>query len=282
MCKRPLPDPGASVKKRPKTSSRTVTDNDSEIIESEESEALIENYAGETKESDSDRRGRLKKEREQKKIEEAAERQRQAYANQATSKTKLCIANIGGKRVKKNGIIEFEGGTDFGPFPSRSIAEEVTGISLSAINNNIRKKSKSSGIKGIFKGQKVMFINAPVDTSDKVPCDHCNSHFSNRDNMIKHVRTFHPGILPPAQEFIRMPEQYKTFSPQITPKQYSYLVRKVKNNIYDDIAKSKMKILMALVESFDEPWPSRSIKGAAKKYHLDEQQILDSIVNNEP
>jgi hypothetical protein len=282
MCKRPLPDPGASVKKRPKTSSRTVTDNDSEIIESEESEALIENYAGETKESDSDRRGRLKKEREQKKIEEAAERQRQAYANQATSKTKLCLANIGGKRVKKNGIIEFEGGTDFGPFPSRSIAEEVTGISLSAINNNIRKKSKSSGIKGIFKGQKVMFINAPVDTSDKVPCDHCNSHFSNRDNMIKHVRTFHPGILPPAQEFIRMPEQYKTFSPQITPKQYSYLVRKVKNNIYDDIAKSKMKILMALVESFDEPWPSRSIKGAAKKYHLDEQQILDSIVNNEP
>ena len=77
MCKRPLPDPGASVKKRPKTSSRTVTDNDSEIIESEESEALPENYAGETKESDVDRRGRLKKERKQKKIEDAEERKRQ-------------------------------------------------------------------------------------------------------------------------------------------------------------------------------------------------------------
>ena len=39
---------------------------------------------------------------------------------------------------------------------------------------------------------------------------------------------------------------------------------------------------MALVEGYDEPWGSHSIKGAAKKYHFTEQQILDSIDNNEP
>jgi hypothetical protein len=231
---------GASVKKRPKTSSRTVTDDDSEIIESEESEALPENYAGETKESDGDRRGREKKERERKKIEDKAERKRQAYAKSAANKTKLCIANIGGKRVKKNGIMTFEGGTDFGPFSSRPIAEEATGISLNAIKNNIFRGSQSNGKKGIFKGQKVMFINAPVDTSDKVPCDHCNKHFSIKSVMIRHVREKHPEVLSPAREYNRMPEEYKTFSPQITPKQYSYLVRKVASNIKNDIAASNV------------------------------------------
>ena len=88
MCKRPLQDSGASVKKRHRTSSRTVTDNDSEIIESEESEALPETFGGETKESDSDRRGRQKKERKRQRAEEAAERQRQMDAKGAASKLK--------------------------------------------------------------------------------------------------------------------------------------------------------------------------------------------------
>ena len=35
------------------------------------------------------------------------------------------------------------------------------------------------------------------------------------------------------------------------------------------------------VEELPEPLPSHNIKGAAKKYHLNEQQILDSIANNE-
>ncbi len=121
----------------------------SEIIESEESEALPEISAGETKETDCDRRGREKKEREQKKIEEAAERERQAYAKSAANKTKLCIANIGGKRVEKNGIIEFEGGTDFGPF-SRQEAEEATGILKKTIGGNIRRKNKRSDINSII------------------------------------------------------------------------------------------------------------------------------------
>ena len=100
--------------------------------------------------------------------------------------------------------------------------------------------------------------------------------------MIRHVRAKHPGILPPAaQEIIRMPEEYKTFTPPITPEQYGRIVERVKDNIKADLRKSKKKFLMALVESFDEPLPSINIKGAAKKYHLDEQQILDSIDNNE-
>ena len=284
MCKRPLPDPGASVKKRPKTSSRTVTDDDSEIIESEESEALPENYAGETKETDSDRRGREKKERETRQAEDAAARERQRVAKMAKSHSKTCLANIGGKRVEKNGIIEFEGGTDFGPFSSRSKAEEATGISKCAIDNNINRGCQSRGIKGIFKGQKVMFINAPLDTSDKVPCGHCNSHFNSIRAMRLHVRAKHPGILPPAAKRTRMPEQYKTFTPPITPKQYSFLVIKVASNIQNDLKKCNQKELMALVEGvaeLPEPLPSVNIKGAAKKYHFTEEQILDSIANNE-
>jgi hypothetical protein len=286
MCKRPLPDPGASVKKRPKTSSRTVTDDDSEIIESEESEALPENYAGETKESDGDRRGIEKKEREQKKIEEAAERERQRVATSAANKTKLCIANIGGKRVEKNGIMAFEGGTDFGPFSSRSKAEEATGISKRAIDNNINRGCQSSrGIKGIFKGQKVMFINAPDDTSDKVPCGHCNKHYGSICAMRQHVREKHPGILPPAAKRTRMPEEYKTFTPPITPEQYGRIVNKIRGNIQNDLKKCDQKPeLMAMIEGvaeLPEPLPSVNIKGAAKKYHFTEEQILDSIANNE-
>jgi len=249
----------------------------SEIIESEESEASPENYAGETKESDSDRRGREQEERKQKKTEEAAERKRQGHANQAKSQTKPCFANIGGKRVEKNGIMTFEGGKTFGPF-SRPAAEEGTGISLSAINYNIFRGSQSNGKKGKFKDQQVMFINAPVDTSNRVPCEHCNSHFSTKSVMIRHVRKKHPGILPPAaQETTRKPETF-TF---MTQKKYAFLVTKVKDNIKHDRDKIKIKKLMALVESFNEPWPSINIEGAAKKYHLDEQQIRDSIDNNE-
>ena len=159
----------------------------SEIIESEESESSPEISAGENKESDSDRRGREKEERKRKKTEDAAERKRQGHANKAASNSKPCLANIGGKRVEKNGIIEFEGGETFGPF-SRPAAEEATGISKGTIHNNINDKRKSKGKKGRFEGQKVMFINAPVDTSDKVPCEHCNSHFSSIGNMIRHVR----------------------------------------------------------------------------------------------
>ena len=65
-----------------------------------------------------------------------------------------------------------------------------------------------------------MFINAPVDTSDKVPCDHCNKHYGTKKAMIRHVRAKHPGVLPPVRETIKMPEEYKTFTPPITQKQY--------------------------------------------------------------
>ena len=272
---------GASVKKRPKTSSRTVTDDDSEIIESEESEALPENSGGETKESDSDRRGREKKERERKKIEDAAERKRQGNAKKSASRYKPCFANIGGIRVEKNGIMTFEGGETFGPYLSRPAAEDATGILNKTINYNINNKIQSRGKKGMFKDQQVLFINAPVDTPDKVPCNHCNNHFSSIGNMIRHVRAFHPGVLPPVRENSRMPEQYKTFSPPISPKQYAFLIARVRSNIEADITKSKLKKLMALVEGYDEPWASVNKKGAAKKYHLTEQQIQDSIDNNE-
>ena len=274
--KRSRTDSGASDDKRQKTSGDTSDSFDSTI-----SEALPEIFAGETKESDSDRRGRQKEERKRQRAEDAAERKRQQYIKSAASQSKPCFANIGGKRVNNNGIIEFEGGKTFGPYLSRPAAEEATGISLSAIRDNINRKRQSRGKKGEFKDQHVMFINAPEDTSDKVPCGHCNKHYGSRDSMIRHVRKFHPGVLPPAQEIIRMPEEYKTFMNPITQKQYAFLVEKVRNNIQHDLKKSKMKKLMALVEGEEEPWPSVNIKGAAKKYHLDEQQIRESIQNNE-
>ena len=73
--KRKLTNSGASGDKR-----QRLSGYDSGFFESEESEPSPEISAGETKESDSDRRGREKKEREQKKAEEAAERKRQRYA----------------------------------------------------------------------------------------------------------------------------------------------------------------------------------------------------------
>jgi hypothetical protein len=129
-----------------------------------------------------------------------------------------------------------------------------------------------------------MFINAPDDTPDKVPCGHCNKHYGSRDSMRQHVREKHAGVLPPAAECTRMPEQYKTFTPPITPKQYSFLVNKIRGNIQNDLKKCDQKELMALVEGvaeLPEPLPSVNIKGAAKKYHFTEEQILDSIANNE-
>ena len=50
---------------------------------SEEPESSPENFAGEIKETDCDRRGREKKEREQQRAEEAAERKRQGHAKRA-------------------------------------------------------------------------------------------------------------------------------------------------------------------------------------------------------
>ena len=275
--KRKSNNSGASGDKRQRLSGYA-----SEIIESEESEASPENYAGETKESDSDRRGREQKERKQKKTEEAAERKRQGHANKAASNTKLCIANIGGKRVEKNGIITFEGGETFGPYSSKQEAEDNTGILKGAIGKNITKKIKSRGKKGIFKDQQVMFINAPVDTSNRVHCEHCNKHYGSRDAMIRHVRAKHPEVpLPPVAEITRMPEEFKTFTPPITQKQYSFIVRRVGHNIESDLKKCDQKQLMAMVGDFAEPWPSKNIGGAADKYNLTEQQILDSIANNE-
>ena len=276
--KRKSTNSGSNDNKRPR-----LSDDDSDSFDSTISEALPETFGGETKETDCDRRGREKKERERKKIEEAAERERQRVAKSAASKTKPCIANIGGKRVEKNGIMTFEGGTDF-QYLSRPIAEEATGISKRAIVNNISMGCQSRGIKGIFKGQKVMFINAPDDTSDKVPCGHCNSHFNSICAMRQHVRAKHPGFYPSAAKRTRMPEQYKTFTPPITPKQYSFLVKKIRGNIQSDLKKCDQKELMALVEGvaeLPEPLPSVNIKGAAKKYHFTEEQILDSIANNE-
>jgi hypothetical protein len=248
------------------------------------SEASPENSAGETKESGSDRRGREKKERGKKKIEEAAERKRQGNANKATTLSKQCFANIGGERVEKNGIMTFEGGKTFGKWTKQE-AEEATGISKSTIRNNINNKYQSRGKKGRFEGQKVMFINAPVDTSDKVPCEHCNSHFSNKGNMKIHVRAKHPEVpLPPVRGHNRMPKEYETFTPPITQKQYGRIVRKVKGNIQSDLKKCDQKTLMAMIEGVDElpePLPSHNITNAATKYHFTEQQILDSIANNE-
>ena len=256
-----------------------LSDYASEIFESEEPEALPENSGGETKESGSDRRGREKKERERKNIEEAAERKRQMILKRAVSNTKLCFANIGGKRVEKNGIIEFEGGETFGKWTKQK-AEDNTGILKKTINNNINKKQKSRGKKGEFEGQKVMFIKAPVDTSDKIPCDHCDKHFSTKGDMVRHVRAKHPGILPPARENLRMPEEFETFMTPITKKQYGRIVKKVRDNIKSDITKCDQKQLMALVDRY-EPWGSTNIGGAADKYYFTEQQILDSIDNNE-
>jgi len=234
--KRKSTNSGSSSDKRQRLSGYASDSFDSTI-----SEPLPETFGGETKESDSDRRGREKKERKRQRAEEAAERERQAYAKSAASQTKPCLANIGGKRVEKNGIIEFEGGETF-TFPSRSRAEEATGISKGAIINHIRRGSQSRGIKGEFKDQKVMFINAPDDTSDKVPCivPGCGKHYDSICAMTRHVRGKHPNVLPPVREIIRMPEEYKTFTPPITPEQYSFLVRKVASNIKNDIAASNV------------------------------------------
>ena len=79
-----------------------------------------------------------------------------------------------------------------------------------------------------------MFINAPVDTSDRVHCPvtGCGKHYGTKGDMIDHVRAKHPEVpLPPAREYTRMPEEYKTFTPPITQKQYSFIVEKVKSNI---------------------------------------------------
>ena len=277
--KRKSPNSGASSDKRQRLSSDA-----SEIIESEEPEALPENYGGETKESDSDRRGREKKEREQKKREEAAERKRQRLAKTAAGKSKSCLANIGGKRVEKNGIITFEGGETFGPY-SKQEAEDNTGIPKGTIKNNITKKGQSSGKKGVFENKQLMFINAPDDTSDRVHCGHCNKHYGTEGCMIRHVRAKHPGMLPPAAERIKMPEEYKRFTPSITPEQYYFIVERIRNNINHDVKRCDLApTLMALVDGVDElpePLPSVNIGGAGEKYHLDEQQILDSIANNE-
>ena len=100
--------------------------------------------------------------------------------------------------------------------------------------------------------------------------------------MTIHVRAKHPEVpLPPAREFIRMPEEYETFTPPISPQQYSFIVNKVASNIGSDITKCDQKTLMAMIEGVEEPLPSVNIEGAAKKYHFTEQQILDSIANNE-
>ena len=259
----------------------------SEIIESGESEASPENYAGETKESDSDRRGREKKEREQKKSR-GSSRKKTARDAKRQQVIKPCLANIGGKRVEKNGIIDVRGWRNVCPFPSRPKAEEATGILISAIISNIIRGSQSSGKKGVFEDQKVMFINAPtapVDTSDRVHCGHCDKHFSTKGYCTTHVRAKHPEVpLPPVRGHNRMPKEYKMFTPPITPEEYRRIVEKVGSNIKGDLRKCEQKQLMAMVEGVEElpePLPSQSIKRAATKYHLDEQQILDSIANNE-
>ena len=237
MCKRPLQESGASVKKRPKTSSRTVSDDDSEIIESEESEALPETFGGETKEFDSDRRGREQKERKRQQAEDAAERERQRNAKRAKSQSISCLANIGGERVEKNGIIEFEGGETFGPFSTKQEAEEATGILKGTIKQNIHRKNKSRGEKGIFKDQQVLFISAPVDTSNKFHCDvpGCGKHYSTKGGITEHVRDKHPEVpLPPARKNLRMPEEFETF---MTRKQYAIIIKRIKaiNAFYFEI-----------------------------------------------
>ena len=273
---------GGETKESDSDKRQRLSGYDSGFFESEESEPSPEISAGETKETDSDRRGRQKKEREQKKTEEAAERKLQQYIKHAASKTKPCIANIGGERVEKNGIMTFQGGTAF-QFESRPIAEEATGISLSAINNNIFAKGQSIGEKGVFENKQVMFINAPDDTSDKVPCPvtGCGKHYGTKSVMTAHVRAKHPEVpLPPAAKRTLMPKEYKTFTPPITQKQYSFIVNKVGSNIQNDLKKYNQKQLMALVEGY-EPWGSHSINKAGEKYNLTEQQILDSIDKNE-
>ena len=280
--KRPAQNSGSNDNKRQRLSGYASDSFDSTI-----SEALPETFGGETKESDSDRRGRQRKERETRQAEDAAERKRQGHAKRTASQSIPCLANIGGKRVEKNGIIKFEGGKTLGPF-SRQEAEEGTGISSSAIACNIIRGSQSSGKKGVFEDQKVMFINAPtapVDTSDRVHCGHCDKHFSTKGYCTTHVRAKHPEVpLPPVRGHNRMPKEYKMFTPPITPEEYRRIVEKVGSGIKGDLRKCEQKQLMAMVdgvEELPEPLPSQSIKRAATKYHLDEQQILDSIANNE-
>jgi hypothetical protein len=200
-----------------------------------------------------------------------------------------CLVNIGGERVEKNGIITFEGGETFGPY-SKQEAEDNTGIPKVTIKNNIFKKIKSIGKKDEFKDQKVMFINAPtapVDTSNRYHCPvtGCGNHYGTKGRMTTHVRANHPEVpLPPVRGHNRMPKEYKMFTPPITPEEYSIIVRNVGNNIQNDVDKCDLKTLMALVEGVDElpePLPSNNIGGAGDKYHFTEEQILDSIANNE-
>jgi hypothetical protein len=193
--------------------------------------------SGETKESDSDRRGRQKKERKRQQAEDAAERERQRNAKRAKSQSISCLANIGGERVEKNGIIEFEGGETFGPFSTKQKAEEATGILKGTIKQNIHRKNKSRGEKGIFKDQQVLFISAPVDTSNKFHCDvpGCGKHYSTKGGITEHVRDKHPEVpLPPARKNLRMPEEFETFMKR---KQYAIIVKRIKSIIQRDRTK---------------------------------------------
>ena len=153
MCKRPLQDSGAGVKKRPKTSSRTVSDDDSEIIESEESDALaVITLPVITKE------------------EMAADRRRQGRAKMAESKSLPCIAilytRIERKWVKGKGWV----GESFVPtgesitFTSRvKAAKCFGGMTRKKIGNNILKKSRTKIKGGVHDGKYVMFSDKPVE-----------------------------------------------------------------------------------------------------------------------
>ena len=88
----------------------------SEIIESGESEALPENFAGETKETDCDRRGREKKEREQKKREDKAERKGKGMQKVQQVNLNRVLRTLAVNEWRRMVLSTFEGGTDFGPF----------------------------------------------------------------------------------------------------------------------------------------------------------------------
>ena len=224
---------GVSVDKR-----QRLSGDDSEILELEESEALIEQVDGDDTKFVELEESEASPDVFDDKTEEAKEELMgilcQVYAERKKKqKTYPILANIGGERME-DGIFSFRGGTTF-QFASIKQITIATGLTNSCITFNIRNKIKSTIKMGPYKDQKVMFIKAPVDMTKKK------------------LRVI-----------------------------YAFFVYKIYSNIQADLKHANKKPkLRALIDGFAEHVQSANLKTAARKYHFTEQQIRDSIDNNE-
>jgi hypothetical protein len=214
--KRSWPGSGVSVDKR-----QRLSGDDSEILELEESEALIDIFDDNTEEAKEKLIGVLDQVHAERKLR---------------NKPFTILANIGGERVEMpDGTFTFKGGFNLDPFSSTAMASTDTGLTNPCILFNIRNKIKSTIKKGPYKDQKVIFIKAPVDMTKKK------------------LRVI-----------------------------YAFFVHKIYSNIQADLKHANKKPkLMALIEGFAEHVQSANLKTAARKYHLNEEQIRDSIKNDE-